>query len=105
MKSPVKLNRLLLIAVLLSQIDILDSSCKENTKFNFLEIILESKMSWRLHFWAFKELKLQNYDNYTATIGIDWVYYKPPIFSYSEVATHDIDLMIGANGTRFFPSF
>ena len=50
MESAVELNRLLLKFVLLRQVDIQESSCKVNVKFNLLWIIWESKRSWRVHF-------------------------------------------------------
>ena len=40
-----ELNRLLLKFVLLCQVDIKESSGEDNAKFNFLEIIWESKVS------------------------------------------------------------
>ena len=36
-----------------------DKSCKHNVKFNFLEIILESKSSWRVMFQDFREPKIK----------------------------------------------
>ena len=39
-------------------------------------------------FQAFKEPKIQDFDNHGATSGIYWVYYKPPVLSYSEVGTY-----------------
>ena len=40
--------------------DIQESSCEDNIKFNFLGIIWESKRSWGAHFQAFREPKIQN---------------------------------------------
>ena len=53
MKSAVKLNRPLLKFVLLCQVDIQESFCGDNVKFNFLGIILESKRSVRVNFSGF----------------------------------------------------
>ena len=88
MKSPVELNKLLLKFLLLYFVDIQESSHKDNAKFNFLGIILESKRSWTAHFQAFREPKIQNFGNHVATSKIYWVHYKPPVLSYSEVGTY-----------------
>ena len=41
-------------------------------------------------FFRLSELKIQNFGNHGATFGIYWVYYKPPVLSYSEVGTYDL---------------
>ena len=41
--------------------NIQQSSREDNAKFNFLGIIWGSKRSWRVHFQAFRELKVQNF--------------------------------------------
>ena len=48
-------------------------------------VIWESKRSWRAHFQAFREPKIQDFGNHGATSGIYWVYYKPPVLSYWEL--------------------
>ena len=45
MKSAAELNTLLLNFLLLFHVDIQESSCVDNAKFNFLGIIWESKRS------------------------------------------------------------
>ena len=50
----------------------------------------ESKRSWRVHFQAFREFKIQNFGNHGATSAINWVYYKPPVQSYWEVGTYAV---------------
>ena len=52
-KSAVKLD-ILLKFLLLCQVDIQKGSLKDNTKFNFLRIIWESKRSWGVHFSDFQ---------------------------------------------------
>ena len=47
MKSTVELNRLLLKFLLLCYVDIQESSCKGNAKFNFLGIIWQSR-AWQI---------------------------------------------------------
>ena len=54
MENAVELIRLLLKFVVLCQMDILQSFREDNVKFNFLVIIWESKMSWRVHFVIFQ---------------------------------------------------
>ena len=54
MKSGVELNRLFLKFVL-CQVDIQENYSEDNAKFNFLGIIWESKMSWRVHFSDFQK--------------------------------------------------
>ena len=49
-KSAIKLNRLLLEFLMLSNIDIQESSREDNAKFIFIGITSESKRSWRVHF-------------------------------------------------------
>lgn len=44
---------ILLLEFLLCHTDIQESYCENNTKFNFLGIIWESKMSWRINFSGF----------------------------------------------------
>ena len=88
MKSAIELNILLLKFLLLCLVDIQESSREGNAKFNFLEIIWDSKRSWRVHFQAFREPKIQNFDNCGATSRMYRVYYKPPVLSYSEVGTY-----------------
>ena len=39
-------------------------------------------------FQAFKGPKIQNFGNHYATSEIYYVYYKPPVLSYSEVGTY-----------------
>ena len=68
--------------------DIQESSREGNVKFNSLGIIRENKRSWRVHFQIFKEPKIQNFGNQGATSRVYWVYYKPPVLSYSEVGTY-----------------
>ena len=34
--------------------------------------------------------QIQNFNNHGATSRIYWVYYKPPVLSYSEVGTYEI---------------
>ena len=77
MKRAMELNRLLLKFVLLCQVDIHENFREENAKFTFLGIICESE--------------IQNFDNYDATSGIYWVYYKSPVLSYSEVGTNAVE--------------
>ena len=77
--------------LLLCQVDIQESSRKDNAKFNFLdfpEVIWESKRSWRAHFQAFKEPRNQNFCSLGTISGTYWVYYKPPVLSYLEVGTY-----------------
>ena len=88
MKSVVGLNRLLLKFLLLYQVDIQESFGEKNAKFKFSWITWESKWSWRVHFQAFREPKLQYFGNHGATSRICWVYYKPLALSYSEVGTY-----------------
>ena len=42
--------------VLLCHVNIQESSLEDNPKFNFLRIIWESKMSWRVHFFVFQKI-------------------------------------------------
>ena len=71
MKSSVELNRLLWKFVLLCQVGIVMlNSRKENAKFNFLETIWESKMSWKKIFQDFREPKIQKFVNHGATYVI-----------------------------------
>ena len=39
-------------------------------------------------FQVFKEPKIQNFGKHGATSGVYWVYYKPPVLSYSDVGTY-----------------
>ena len=74
-------NRLLL-KFILCQVETQESSREDNAKFNFLGIIWEGKRSWRAHFSAFKEPKIQNFGNYCPTSRIYWVSYKTPVLRY-----------------------
>ena len=66
-----ELNRLLWKFLLLCQVGIvMSNSCKENAKFNFLETICESKMSWKKIFQDFREPKIQTFVNHGATYVI-----------------------------------
>ena len=87
-KSAMELNRLWLKFLLLCYVDIQPSSWKGNGKFKFLGIILESKMSCRVHFQTFREPKIQNFDHHGVICRIYWVFYKPPVLTYSEVGTY-----------------
>ena len=40
-------------------------------------------------FQALKELKTQNFGNHGPTSRLHWVYYKPPILSYSEIGMYE----------------
>ena len=68
--------------------NIQESSREDSAKFNFLEIIWESKTSWRVHFQDFGEPEIQNVDNHGAISMMYWGFYKPPVFNYSEVGTY-----------------
>ena len=96
MKNTVELNRLLLKLLLLREVDIQEYQvfCEENAKFNSLGIIWESKRSWRGHFQVFREPKLQHFGNHVASSEIYWVHYKPPVLSYSEVGTYEVDHLV-----------
>ena len=68
--------------------DIQENSREDNAKFNFLGLNWESKRSWKAHFQAFREPKIQNFGNHVAISDIYWVHYKLPVLSYSEVGTY-----------------
>ena len=82
MRNAVKLNRLLLKFLLLSQVDVQENSSEENIKLNFLGINWESKRFWGANFQAFRKPKIQNSRKHGATSRIYYVYYKPPILYF-----------------------
>ena len=45
-------------------------------------------LSWRAHFQAFREPKIQDFGSLGATSGMYWVYYKAPVLSYIEAETY-----------------
>ena len=45
---------------------------------------------WRVHLQAFRESNIQHFGNHGTISRIYWVYYKPPVLSYSEVGTYEI---------------
>ena len=83
-----ELNRLSLKLVLLCQVHIQESFREDNSKLNFLGIIWKAKGPREHISQAFKEPKIQNFGKHGATSRICWVYYKPPISSYSEVGMY-----------------
>ena len=93
MKSAVGLLLVLIYStiikiLLLCQVGIQESSCEDNAKLNSLGVIWESKRSWRAHFQAFGEPKIQNFPKHGATSRIYWVRYKPPVLSFWEVGLY-----------------
>ena len=61
MKSAVELNRLFSKFLLLCQVDIQGTSGEHNATFTFLEIIWESKRSWRVYFSGFLRPQIPNF--------------------------------------------
>ena len=84
-----KLNKLLLKFVLLSQKGIQENSRKGNAKFNFLRDKLgEQEVLEGALFRFLKSLKSQIFTTIVPPPGgVYWVYYKPRVSSYSEVGT------------------
>ena len=76
------------------------SSRKNSGKFNFKVIIWESKRSWRAHFQAFRDLKIQSFGNHNAISGVYWVYYKPLVLIYWENGTYARELHVRASGLQ-----
>ena len=68
--------------------DIQESSREDSSKFKFLGVIGRAKGLGECIFQTFKEPKIQNFGNQGATSRVYWVYYKPPVLSYSEVGTY-----------------
>ena len=62
MKNAVELLLMLIYStiikiLLICYVDIQESPHKDNAKFNFIGVIFDSKMSWRVHLQVFRELK------------------------------------------------
>ena len=86
MKSAVELNKLLLKSVLLCQGIFRKVLVKAMQNSTFRDNLGEQKVIETAS--GFQRLLNEKFDKHSATFGIYWVYYKPPILSYLKVGRY-----------------